>query len=471
MHPVSFCVMLELLLSSLLLPLAGQIPLVPAQFVPADDRSADPPEDGINDSHPVMKQTTFEIPDEVWNNTHHYLPVCTLTLTPTLNPASSLSLRFENGKEYLYPLPVFSQKTTRITQDGTPETVEIPDSLVTIPQGIQIFAIPRMQCYPMARRQILLKDLSAFPKASKRPLSFGFRKSSTGMDVWINGSFAGIIPNLTPLRSIRVSTSEKRVSSIKFTLNRGMNLPGSDNSLILSMDFVQKKQTNLHASLNVHFETIKTMDSSQKRVPLLWITDGFKYGTAGLESSLLSDSDRLAYQNRNAWDAMPESLHFSVPRRRYARVFILCSVFPGEFHDSPPLSSKAPVLVARLTRFDGEKNCNPVSDHPVSLSTQNDEPTTGRKIQRAGSATYTSASGKRWIAPLYLVEIPLNLAPIQELFKNSNQDSTGNPNHLDFELFQKQSSRDNVPADERIFIFAATLDGDAEEGNRQVVRP
>ncbi|MBU0607866.1 MAG: hypothetical protein KKI08_08250, partial [Armatimonadetes bacterium] len=173
-----------------------------------------------------------------------------------------------------------------------------------------------------------------------------------------------------------------------------------------------------------------TLDAAPPSVPLL------RPSAANLDLGLTArqGADIAGYTNRSALDAAPGSYILTVPRAQYTRAWVLCALEDDAAKDA--------AFTARLTRFVSggpytgrARDC--LADTTVELPRDPSALPTG--VQRVGSV---AAGGKQ--LPLYLAEVPLASADIQDLlFQETPQRGTANLGpYLDFELLGRLKPQD-----------------------------
>jgi len=113
------------------------------------------------------------------------------------------------------------------------------------------------------------------------------------------------------------------------------------------------------------------------------------------------------YYRRSAWDNVPETVIFSVPRRHYTAAHVLCAIRS----DAP----RQPTMTVRLARYrqawDGGGGTQ--ADTTVVLDPQHPQGCTA--VRQVGTVQATIA-GKPQTLPLYLAEVPLPTGDLADTF-------------------------------------------------------
>jgi len=163
--------------------------------------------------------------------------------------------------------------------------------------------------------------------------------------------------------------------------------------------------------------------------------------------------------SRTSLDAMPESVHFSVPQAFYHRAWVLCAV------ESDP--RKDPVLTTRLTRFAVAGRGGAIADTTITLPRGGEKP--GDGILQVGDVQYLNADGGKITTPLYLVRVDLNTGDILDLIADTDDPCAAmkiGP-YLDFEFLGKcgglevQHDRRREPvatSRSAVHVFGVTLE-------------
>ncbi len=367
----------------------------------------------------------------------------------TNSPGITLVLAWEDGSNTVLRFQATTEKTSRkIMENGKGTTVSVVLSNAVVecqPLRINLFVRPNLDIYPPAMKEEWIKKWDTLPPASGYEFPLALRSATNGVEVWIDGRYAGRIDRNSPLKSavFKVSATasltnvNQRVCPasryLPLDISR-MNRPGLMKGAIVRRDL---KMTPGAAPLAVSHANIDVGLARE-------LTGG------GMETD--------PYLSRTAFDGVMESHLFSVPLDQYIRAWVLCAV-----EDDPP--AKDPVLTARLTRFTSDGRGDAIADTTVWLPRGTNAP--GPGIEKAG---YVSYGGKR--VPLWRVEIVLKPGDIQDLIffrahESYNDGRLADRRYLDFELLGKLgtvspqhdgSHKPDKKSVSGVHVFAVTLE-------------
>lgn len=138
------------------------------------------------------------------------------------------------------------------------------------------------------------------------------------------------------------------------------------------------------------------------------------------------------YYRRTAWDGVPETIMFSVPRRSYNRVHVLCAV------ESNPKES--PSMSVRLARYrqvwDGGGGTQ--ADTTVVIDPEN--PKGCLSLKKVGSVQAETA-GTEHDLDLYLAEIPLKAGELADYLQMTEMTGKEAPDFFYLELTRELRTR------------------------------
>ncbi|MDA0841880.1 MAG: hypothetical protein O3B01_27520 [Planctomycetota bacterium] len=306
---------------------------------------------------------------------------------------------------------------------------------------------PDAPCYDELDLRRIAKHWERFTPASQAFFHFELRLGPSGVQYWIDGRYAGrhdddkrpktLAFELEPDGAIEgefVGTVESDGRFLPLDI-AVMAVPGVMQSAPLPMG-IGKREIN-----GIPFNVV----GGAKSVDLGVVKE--HRGSWALECDF--------YLARTAFSGIPDTLRMSVPVAQYIRAYAICAV-----EDDP---AKIPVLTARLTRFVSN---SAVGRGPAIASTTLTLPRDGalmtQGVSKLGEVSY-KADGKIFKAPLYLVEIPLDVGFIQDVLF---QEKTANP-HLDFDLIGRPrqstqqwnlSSKPDHLSKSAVHVFGVTLE-------------
>jgi len=283
----------------------------------------------------------------------------------------------------------------------------------------------------------ILRDWELLPKASEQSVKAELRSTHAGLDLYLNGCFAGslsgemaneVIFTLAPTASI------KDVFSIKSNYAASKYLPLDIAPLGMAKSFADS------------IATVKAGMGEVQGIPMR-VASGRDCADIGLaregQGNWALEVDE--YLARSPFDGLLSEIHFTVPSAVYTKAWVLCAV------DSDP--AKDPILTTRLARY-VESGCgnNTLADTVLILPRGNDPP--GEGIRQVGTV---SRNGKD--VPLYLIEVPLKSGEICDLLMTKP--------FLNFEFFGKpwenfeqldNSSKPDPQSTSAVQIFGVTLE-------------
>jgi len=138
------------------------------------------------------------------------------------------------------------------------------------------------------------------------------------------------------------------------------------------------------------------------------------------------------YYRRSAWDGVPESIIFSVPRRFYNYAHVLCAVEEST-EDSPSMS----VRVARYRQaWDGGGG----TQADVTVRLDPDDPLGCTSLKRVGSVRATAGGEARELA-LCLAEIPLKTGELADCLQAEAMAGNETPDYLHLEFTRELRTR------------------------------
>ena len=394
-----------------------------------------------------------------------------MTIVPGLNPPARISVEFGDGKKRVitlnnrsqkgkHPPPTLSDLYTQAikgleakaaqkpSKDAKtpPAEVDLEDSLVNLSgTNVNIYARPNLVRYTDEQQDELIRKWNELTPASKKPIYFEFRSDPAGVVMWINGCYAGILPNMSGLRVVTVGLPSG--GSIKGPT--AFKLPETGPKMLaLDISKIAKPGVMENASVSIPegFQRVEGL-------PML-VASGKGNGDVGvvkeMKGSWALECDE--HLSRIAFDGMPSTLHFSIPKAFYSKAYVLCAVEPDP--------KKDPVLTARLTRFASSGRGDAIANCSITLP-RGDEAVPGN-IKIVGKVQYDTGEGKIEV-PLYLAEIPLRFGEILDLL-NMDKDPRSrflDGCFLDFEFLGKIAGKGFKPdrnSTSAVHVFGVTLE-------------
>ena len=325
------------------------------------------------------------------------------------------------------------------------EKQKLPDAAFRAKFGSivkQVWIRPRLQDryeYPEAAE--IAANYDKFPGASQHYLHIKLtgapQDSQYQYQLYLDGKYFGKILTAAPVDSVELNLgSAGKVADIKRT-------PLSDKYLPTNL-FLPLNVTALQHPFGPLTGEVTLTDN---KIPMQVADSRYALNLSHCKENLGSfmlECD--GYLQRDAFDGMPSSMHFSVPTAQYNKAYALCAVNPNAPADF------VPVITARLTNFakPGQGRAQAICDVSVTLPAKPDTPLPPN----------VSVAGKVGDVTLYLVEFNFDIGSIQDVLVMEQ-----NP-QLDFEFVGKLNDKDNYyfdrsrkPADDKssVIVYAATL--------------
>ena len=291
-----------------------------------------------------------------------------------------------------------------VIKDGkqTKEKVMLPDALLHFRGGglnLQRHVRPDITRYEQLDLLRIVQAWTNLPSASHHFTKFEVRLDTEGAEYWVDERYAGRTDNATRLKALAFALAaggaikDERVETIErdpefLVLDAAaIACPGMMGTATLSVDPGRRELQG------VPFEVVGGAHSVD-----VGVVQEHR-GSWALECDL--------YLSRTAFSGVPDTLRLSVPVAQYNRAYVLCAV-----EEDP---AKVPILTTRLTHF---KPGSLVGVGPAIATTVTELPRAGGPVASGISEVGTvqvDAGGKSHAVPLYLIEVPLDVGPLQDL--------------------------------------------------------
>lgn len=376
-----------------------------------------------------------------------------------IGPAGKIALDFvfADGTSQTLQGVVKSDVMTRlIEKEGrkVPQSMPMPEGLIEfrgMGLGFEYHTRPRLSRYTEAQRENLLQRWESLPPASKAWVPLLVRAHRAGLELWMDGRYCGRVDTKAPLRQVTLKLQAGAAVREVRTFNRtdtGQFLP-------LEVRRIARPGVMKDASVSLQPGLQQVQD-----VPMI-VADGPSNADVGMAREMqgLRALETNENTSRTSLDAMPESLHFSVPQAFYHRAWVLCAVEADPKRD--------PVLTTRLTRFGVSGRGGAMADTTLTLPRGDEKP--GPGIESVGTVQYTAADGSKIATPLYRVQVDLKIGQILDLLAD-NKDPYAPMKigpYLDFEFLGKcgdlevQTDRRRKPvptSTSAVHVFGVTLE-------------
>ena len=138
------------------------------------------------------------------------------------------------------------------------------------------------------------------------------------------------------------------------------------------------------------------------------------------------------YYRRTAWDGVPETIMFSVPRRFYNYVHVLCAV-----EDS---SDESPSMSIRLARYRQVWDGGGATQADTTVTIDPADPRGCASLKKVGSVQTSSGGTARTLA-LYLAEIPLQTGELADYLRLAELTGNETPDFFYLEFTRELRTR------------------------------
>lgn len=319
-----------------------------------------------------------------------------------------LLLHWADGNTDQITLYGADQETTRVIPDKNRKNAARPQKLrsrnaILKLEGIpvkEIFVRPNLQRY--ADDRIMNIIVNNKQDVREKIVRIRIEKTDDGAAFYVDGSYAGTIHRKGKLLDLEVLPRP----GMQYCDISKEDAPGARFHVI---DFASKEYRDVPAELKFTKELPVPMEFSNTGRDLR------KLRATSLKIGYMGDQDRA----RTAFDAMPESLHWSVPARQYTNAWILCAPIPDDV--------SKPDFKVLMTRWTPQGRGDAIST--VTVAPRDKEP----GAEQVGSAVLET-DGRKQEVPLYLVKAPIHHGKIQDLIYTDRHAALPFHDYLDFEI-------------------------------------
>lgn len=337
--------------------------------------------------------------------------------------AFQIALDFGGEKPLLMNFRTVSEmnytKVTRVKGETIKEKIPLPDAgyEVRVPgYGYHRITVvrtrPNMGGYKDEERDRIAAHWMAFPPASQSPLKVRLKDIGNNVyELWLNEKMLCPVKLEQPLKSVAFHLPGGFVKTLDLPV---FQTPVPAGFLVLDPTALQDWSFFRKEAAKPSFvEGIPFLQSATAHFPLSVCAEN--------KGSYYLECD--GYLQRSAFDAMPSSVHFSVPTAQYTKAYALCSVDPNARKDM------VPVVTARLTNFarPGQGRAQGICHSTVTLPAKPGDPLPPNVKVVGGTKE----------DPLYLVEFTFDTGSIEDVVFREN-----NP-QMDFEFLGELFWKDN----------------------------
>ena len=248
-----------------------------------------------------------------------------------------------------------------------------------------------------------LEKWPSLPGASEHEFALRVTRLEGRIQLWMDGRFFTSFPMEKAWREIGIQlTGKGEVRSVHHAkaaeTDRFVPLDISDQSHRGDLEF---KGGTVSAGLNLPIRLVKSGSVD-----------------VGLSRWLRQSQDSMSfyspYSKRSCWDAVPESIIFSVPNRHYNAVHVLCAVDPSK-HKSPTMS-------VRLARYRQSWDGTGATQADTTIRVDPERLEGCESIRQVGTVRVKLGLRSRSL-PLYLVTIPLKTGELADFLGRDDWDS------------------------------------------------
>ncbi len=367
---------------------------------------------------------------------------------------ATLAVHLDDGTSHVFRARVEPERIRRkTTENGATvwKQETLPEAAVNFSGLVRYHSRPRLARYTNEQQDDLIARWSQLPAASQRFITFEARQDQGGVEIYLDGQYAGRRDAAGRLQRLEISLAEtgqvRRARSFKGDQDAAAFLP-------LDLKWIARPGAMRNAAVSLP-PGLRTVGG----VPIL-VAAGEASVDVGVVkeckgSWALECDEHLA---RTALDGMPETAHFSVPQAAYCRAWVLCAVDPA-----PDLD---PILTARLTRFARSGRGDAIADTTIVLPRPGEPLRPG--LAQVGSVRF-ERNGQAIEVPLLLVEFQLKPGEILDLLSMEEDPNASMTRaaYLDFEFLGKldglsaQWDRRHKPdkkSTSGVHLFGATLE-------------
>ncbi len=362
-----------------------------------------------------------------------------------------------DGNKLEYKLRLFGTKQNipvRRMKDGaftnTTDAIDLPDQgiAVTGPDiNVNLNTRPDLKWrYTSEGVMGAVATWDRMPPASKRLLPFRFVRDDAGVQLWLGASYAGRIKLASALTSIEIALPDGSAFRQGYV---GATRTDTKQSLLLPLETGLNPHPGTLADAVVpdSLRGYKTVNG----IPFI-VSDGAHSLDLGRCRENLGsfDLESDGFLGRNAFDGVPSSMLFQVPRASYVKAYALCLVAENE-------PDRVPVVTARIAQYTPAGKCMTMSDSRVVLPKRLAEAKAlPPNVRLAGTAKH---NGKD--IGLYFVEFSFDVGSLQDILTNGKDylhfDLIGElaTDHDNYYLLRTRKPSDTLSS---VSVVAATLE-------------
>ncbi|MDD5704779.1 MAG: hypothetical protein PHR35_02560 [Kiritimatiellae bacterium] len=341
--------------------------------------------------------------------------------------------------------------------------VTLSNAFLRLPWGGRHSIRPNPFFYNPKRQEELAAGWEMLPPASRHAFSAELRCDGRQVGFWMDGRYVGSQTLGSDLREIVISLAAG--AAIRDTQWQ----PAKDTGFFVPVDAREYARPgamrNAALSIAPGFQTLNGVPFN--------VAEAGNNVDVGV-STILQEQRIIdvPYAMRSAFDGVPETLIFSVPRKPYIYAYLLCAA-----EETP---GKTPSLTVRLTRsrhMPGGRG-DAFADTQVTLPSRTDP--ASLDAVRVGDVVYPSGNGTNRV-PLWLARVPLKIGEIQDMLMDTNKGAWPQRDTFDLELTMPRGERNGTPPTtgnfypmgfpSAVHVFGVTLEAAPIEmvcGSRQV---
>jgi hypothetical protein len=282
------------------------------------------------------------------------------------------------------------------------------------------FTRPDLHWYPKgAAFDAAYKRWLTLPPASRHTYTLQVARHGDRCEVWIDGRFLAAFPAGAKATGVITATPGARVQAPTVT-------PVSETERYLPLNVADSPYRGELRFAQAAAPAIAGLDIPMRMAP------ADRHVDIGMSRWLRQSIDDGGfydpYYRRTAWDGVPEQIIFSVPRRYYNYLHLVCAVDNSE--------DRKPVFGVRVARYrqswDGSGATQADTTVIVDPRAEQDA-----RVKQAGAIK--TADGRS--LSLYQVKIPLATGELYDILQQQELDYGDTPDYLYIELTRQMNTR------------------------------
>jgi len=294
------------------------------------------------------------------------------------------------------------------------------------------FVRPDIRFYIGDRFKKALDQWKSFPPASQHVFLLEARHRGSGVELWMDGRYFTRFGLQKGWDEVVVKPSEGA------QILRVVTSKDPESDLFLPLDIGRTPHQGRTTLADLSLEAAAP---AMRKVTVAPVALD-KQVDVGLSEWLRRELDSASfydpYYRRSAWDSVPETIIFQVPRRFYRTAHVLCAVDPQQ----------SPTMGVRIGRYRQAWDGSGMSQADTNVRLDPAAPEGVREMARVGTVKVRE-NGQDRLAPVYLASIPLRTGEVADYLQwQGNYDGRGDwgerLDHLMIEFTRQMHTRVTV---------------------------